>query len=86
MEGSPFPQTTIRPYSPRVAADDTSYAGESDARIFEPHRVVQKLGYTEELVGVLYIKPHAVIANKGCDLTLLACALDLDHGRVVGRE
>jgi hypothetical protein len=31
---------------------------------------VQKLKYAEELVGVLYIKPHTIIVNKEYDLTL----------------
>jgi hypothetical protein len=31
---------------------------------------VQKLKYAEELVGALYIKPHTIIANKDCALTL----------------
>jgi hypothetical protein len=52
-----------------VATDGASHAGESDA--FVPFRVVQMLKYAEEFVGVLYIKPHTIIANKVYDLTLV---------------
>lgn len=64
-----------------MATDVASHAGESDA--FVPFRVVQKLKYAEEFAGVLYIKPHTMIANKGYDLALFASAPDPDHSRVV---
>jgi hypothetical protein len=35
-----------------------------------PFRVVQEPKYAEELVGILYIKPHAIILNELYDLTL----------------
>jgi hypothetical protein len=44
---------------------------------------VQKLKYAEELVGALYIKPHTIIANKDCALTLGASAPDPIHRRGV---
>jgi hypothetical protein len=46
--------------------------------------VVQEPKYAEELVGILYIKPHAVMANEENDLTLGASAPDPNHRRMVG--
>jgi hypothetical protein len=34
-----------------------------------PFRVVQESKYAEKLVGILYIKPHAIIANTEYELT-----------------
>jgi hypothetical protein len=44
---------------------------------------MQKLKYAEELVGALYIKPHPIIANKDCALTLGASAPERIHRRGV---
>ena len=49
-----------------------------------PFRVVQVPKYAEELVRILYIKPHAIIANKEYDLTLGSSAPDSNHRRIVG--
>ena len=47
-----------------MAVDDTSHAGESNTCAFELFRIVQTLIHAEELIGVLYITPHAIIAKK----------------------
>jgi len=44
---------------------------------------VQEPKYAEELVGILYIKPHAIIVNEQYDLTLGTGAPDLNHRRLV---
>jgi hypothetical protein len=49
-----------------------------------PFRVVQVPKYAEELVGILYIKPHAIIANEQYDLTLGTGAPDPNHRWIVG--
>jgi hypothetical protein len=45
---------------------------------------VQEPKYAEELVGIFYIKPHAIIANEEYDLTLGISAPDSNHRRIVG--
>jgi hypothetical protein len=40
---------------------------------------MQEPKYAEELVGILYVKPHAVIANEEYDLTLGSSAPDPNH-------
>jgi hypothetical protein len=49
-----------------------------------PFHVVQEPIFAEELVAILYIKPHAVMANEEYDLTLGTSAPDSNHRRIVG--
>jgi len=47
---------------------------------------VQEPKYDEELVGILYMKPHAIIVNEEYDRTLATSCSDPNHGLIVGKR
>jgi hypothetical protein len=47
-----------------MAADDTLDIGQSNAGAFELVGVVQPLKNAKQLIGVLHIEAHAIIADK----------------------
>ena len=65
-----------------MSIDDAAYVGEPYTHTFELFRAVQTLKHPEQLIGVFYIKPDAVIADKEDNLSLAVRALHLDHGSI----
>src|SRR5712691_12960151 len=56
------------PGTPAVAGDDAAHVGEADPAAFKFVRSVQPLEHPEQLVRILHVEAHAVVAHEQDDL------------------
>ncbi len=77
---APAARRRFGPDAPALPEHDALHGGQPDAGARELVGAVQPLEGAEQLVGVLHVEPHTVIAHEEHALPVLFLAAELDLG------